>query len=134
MSTWRHSFLLDRPGLKEGYHIPTKLRCIDTVSVLFGVLWFFLSLWCAFECVRFLAQLGALPNWGRGALAFVVWIALTVLLVSHGHGIIMAGIRCLLVRTQLISVEQSKCFPLPVGESGTSPWPESWQARNDNHV
>lgn len=123
------SFLISRPGLREGYYIPLGIHILDTsyvmleiasLPIMFVVIFFYGGP----HLVRHVP--GVVPPW------FVILIMFAILMGSLFASWAVSGwaLRCIGKWLHILTDEQAAQFP-PKPQAGEPetwlPWPESWQ-------
>jgi hypothetical protein len=123
------SFLMSRPGLREGYRVPLRLNVFDTLAMVLMALWLFVSMALAWGMCRLQIQLGLMPRyWLAGAL----FPAYAVALMRWGSNVPQLLLREFGVLTRWVSRDDVRSYPFPDTRDETAPWPDEWQQIDPN--
>ena len=124
----RHSFSLDRPGLRPGYRVGRRLRIVDTVTIALGVASGFASILLWVWLIGRIKQVIILNN--AFAILAITFAGLTLVIYVVHMGIIW-WMRLLLLLTGLLSKQEARSYPLRWGKQCVDAWPETWQEPGD---
>ena len=121
-----YSFFLDRPGLKEGYTVPLRLRVVDSIGQMVGLLSLIAAGFVAVLCSATLPA--KLFDYPAVTLSMTFVVYLIMLLVMRFLHPVEIGIYKLAVRySGLLSEEELRHIPLRYERGVVDPWPDEWQ-------
>jgi hypothetical protein len=130
MAGQHHSFMLSRPGLEPGHHVPLRLRIVDTTTVLSSIPILIAVIAICVMSFSWAERLGLDIFWKNLWAAYsymVVVLLLSSWTIYYLHvGLLRLLFRCLGMMTQ----EESQRYPLKMSKDHVDPWPECWQKRD----
>jgi hypothetical protein len=121
-----YSFFLDRPGLKDGFMVPLRLRIVDAVGQWAQIGSVLISCITVLGCISILKNI--LPS--SSVLDFLMIFPLFLLFcISLGITIpFVERFYVTLVRLiGLLSKEEVLHLPLRFERGRVDPWPDAWQ-------
>ena len=127
MATRYYRLTLSRPGLKEGYNIPLRLRVVDTITILSGIPIIFATLGIGMVSLNWATPFGLGPIW-ENVFAFIAYIFVVISFLSWiMWWIMIALLRFVFVVSGLMTKAESQSYPLKCDKRSVAPWPDSWQ-------
>lgn len=125
------SFFLYRPGLKDGYLVPYRLRIADAIFIWVDVPIFLCAIGLLIVTTRSLDSLGVEWVSGGGLFSMYAWLAILSACFWSVRRPTRWAIRRAIILVGMVTNREEDQFPLAYDWPSVDPWPESWQVKRD---